>query len=226
MKYRKFVPDVPGHVPATDDTGNMQNTPVKVALVPDVPDVPVQSRDTYTTTVCGECGDSEGHTHHTKVCKGGVLVSGTGNTGTKSFLQVVELVPGDIDDREQNREQTGNMFPPTEHDDLPFGDLTQWIGHTVDADTLAELEAEAYRRYAGALIFPTALTPYRPSPWPAVPYRPTALPPYPLTYPLLCSSYSASIRLSNCSSSTPAAWLSSSSTVERCVTNRLTGSPS
>lgn len=42
---------------------------------------------------------------------------------------------------------------PTDPDDLPYGDLTCWVGATVSADTLADLEAECYRRYTGELKF-------------------------------------------------------------------------
>lgn len=41
---------------------------------------------------------------------------------------------------------------PVDYDSLPYGDLTAWVGHTVDADTLAELEGECHRRYGGAFV--------------------------------------------------------------------------
>lgn len=113
MKYRKFVPVVPGDVPDSNDTGNMQNTPVEITIVPVVPVVPEKGRDTYTKGVCGVCDDTDKqHTPHTKGVKGGVLVSGTGNTGTRPLLQVVESVPGPKKDREQNREQNREQRPP------------------------------------------------------------------------------------------------------------------
>lgn len=48
---------------------------------------------------------------------------------------------------------TDNDFAPIDYTDLPFGDLTNWLGHVVDADTMSELEAECYWRYAGAFVF-------------------------------------------------------------------------
>jgi hypothetical protein len=46
---------------------------------------------------------------------------------------------------------------PTDPDDLPYGDLTNWVGATVSADTLAELEAECCRRHEGRLVFTAKL---------------------------------------------------------------------
>lgn len=47
----------------------------------------------------------------------------------------------------------------TDYEDLPFGDLTNWVGAIVSAETLGELEAECYRRHSGELRFSAKRSP-------------------------------------------------------------------
>lgn len=116
MTYRKFVPGVPVRVPVADDTGNTIFTPVDSDFVPNVPDVPVKSRDTYTESVLCVCEEELTHTHTQSACKKGSHVSGNGNTGTFSKLQVVERVPAGVWEREQKREQKREQRPPLPQD--------------------------------------------------------------------------------------------------------------
>ncbi len=41
----------------------------------------------------------------------------------------------------------------TDYDTLPYGDLTTWVGHTVDAETWDGLQDECQRRYGQAWEF-------------------------------------------------------------------------
>lgn len=44
-------------------------------------------------------------------------------------------------------------FTPTDCDSLPYGDLTQWVGNTVDDETWDGLQSECQRRHAGGFTF-------------------------------------------------------------------------
>ncbi len=118
MKYTKFkkgAPNVPARSRSGKGTGNARTTPVESVNVPYVPYVPEKVIDTYTPPcVCVDIGD-EKNTHHTKRCKGGVLVSKTGNAGTLGDSQVVERVPGTGNNRERKQGQTGNVGTETEN---------------------------------------------------------------------------------------------------------------
>ena len=44
-------------------------------------------------------------------------------------------------------------FAPTGYDGLPYGDLTSWVGQTIDSDTWQGLQEECCRRYGNGFVF-------------------------------------------------------------------------